>query len=300
IGFHVGPDDGDTDPVLLQWMAALDAAGIPFVLKSVDNAEPILQAQEMMAQSGVPHVLIYRRSGTFWDVPRYDLPPEEAAVIHWERHRDAFPPELDPARVWLETVNEVDKHRAEWLGLFAMKTAELAMNDGFNWAAFGWSSGEPEPYHWRGPAMLDFLRLAAEHPDRIAIALHEYSLNATDISTIYPWRVGRFQLLFEAVDEARIPRPTVLITEWGWTHEVVPAPEVALPQIAWANWLYSAYPEVQGAAIWYLGVGSQFGDIAALTRLLIEPVHAYTLHNYFAAEPGWGRVNTIPFMPPDW
>jgi hypothetical protein len=298
IGFHVGPDDGDTDPELLQWMAALDAAGIPFVLKSVDNAEPIMEAQEMMAASGVPHILIYRRSdggSTHWDVPNYALPPEEAAIVHWERHRDAFPPELDPDRLWLETVNEVDKHQANWLGIFARKTAELAMADGFRWAAFGWSSGEPEPYHWRDPAMLDFLRLAADHPDRVAIALHEYSLSPADVADGYPWLVGRFQLLFEVVDNAGIPRPTVLITEWGWTHTHVPQPQDALPQIAWANWLYAAYPEVLGAAIWYLGPG--FGGIASRAQLLISPVQHDSLHNYFVAEPGWGRVDTTLFQP---
>jgi hypothetical protein len=299
IGFHVGPDDGPTDPLLLDWMAALDAAGIPFVLKSVDNAEPIMEAQEMLRASGVPHVLIYRRSdggNTFWDVPNYNLPPEQAAVVHWERHRDAFPPELDPELVWLETVNEVDKNRAHWLGLFARKTGLLALEDGFRWAAFGWSAGEPEPYHWRDPAMLDFLRLAGDHPDRIAVALHEYSYEQNEVAEGYPWMVGRFQLLFEAVDLAGIPRPTVLITEWGWTHEQLPTTAVALSQIAWANWLYSAYPEVQGAAIWYLGPG--FADIASRARLLIEPVREYTLHHYFEAQPGWGRVDTTLFAPP--
>src|SRR5690606_3719998 len=96
IGFHVGPDDGDTDPELLAWMAALDAAGIPFVLKSVDNAEPVMQTVEMKVASGVRHVIIYRRRGNPWDVPRFDRPPEEAAALHWALHRDNFPPELRP------------------------------------------------------------------------------------------------------------------------------------------------------------------------------------------------------------
>lgn len=297
IGFHVGPDNGDTDPELLAWMAALDAAGIPFVLKSVDNAEPVLQALEMKVASGVPHVIIYRRSGDAWDVPRYDLPAEEAAVIHWERHRDNFPLELRPYKdqLWIETVNEVDKERASWLGLFAQKTAELALADGFNWAAFGWASGEPDAAHWRIPAMLDFLRLAAAHPDRLAIALHEYSYDRDDVSEGYPWLVGRFQLLFEVLDDYRIPRPTVLITEWGWTHEELPAPEVALEQIAWANWLYAAYPQVRGAAIWYLG--PNFGGISEQAQRLIEPVREYTLHNYFEVATGWGRIDVTLFWP---
>jgi len=297
IGFHVGPDDGDTDPELLAWMAALDAAGIPFVLKSVDNAEPVEQAIEMKVASGVPHVIIYRRSVDAGDVPRYDLPPDEAAVIHWERHRDNFPLELRPYKdqLWLETVNEIDKERAAWLGLFAQKTARLAILDGFNWAAFGWSSGEPEAEHWRVPEMRDFLRLVAAHPDRLAIAVHEYSLDPDDVSEGYPWLVGRFQHLFEVADSYRIRRPTVLITEWGWTHEDLPGPETAMEQIAWASWLYAAYPQVKGAAIWYLG--PNFGGIREKTRLLIEPVREYTLHHYFEVEPGWGQIDVTLFWP---
>jgi hypothetical protein len=297
IGFHVGPDDGDTDPELLAWMAALDAAGIPFVLKSVDNAEPVLQALEMKVASGVPHVIIYRRSGAGLDVPIYTLPPEDAAVVHWERHRLDFPQELLPYKdqFWLETVNEIDKERVSWLGLFAQETAELAMADGYNWAAFGWASGEPDVEHWAAPEMLDFLRLAGAHPDRLAIAVHEYSYDRDDVSEGYPWLVGRFQLLFEVVDARRIPRPTILITEWGWTHEELPTPEAALEQIAWANWLYAAYPQVRGAAIWYLG--PNFGGISERARLLIEPVREYALHHYFEVEPGWGKVDVTLFWP---
>ena len=84
IGFHVGIS-GNTAG-LEQWMRALDAAGIPFFLKSVDNAQPIFLAQEMMRQSGVPHVLVYRKSAQGgsdydWDVPNYSLPPDQAAEL---------------------------------------------------------------------------------------------------------------------------------------------------------------------------------------------------------------------------
>ena len=266
-------------------MRALDAAGIPFFLKSVDNAQPIFIAQELMKQSGVPHVLVYRKaaggSSYDWNVPNYSLPPAQAAEIHWQMHRDAFPPELDPSLVWLETINEVDKNVAEWLGQFALKTAELALNDGFRWAAFGWASGEPEPADWQTPSMVAFLRLAGNNPDRLAIALHEYSYLVDDIDHEYPYKIGRFQALFQIADELGIPRPTVLITEWGWTYEKVPAPEQALQDIAWASRLYAPYPEVKGAAIWFLG--GQFADIANLTQQLIEPMTRYSLQNYFSA-----------------
>ncbi len=279
IGFHAGV--GGTMEGLEEWMRALDAAGVPFFIKTADNAEPVYIAQELMKQSGVPHTLVYRKASgdDDYDVPFYDLPPEEAARIHWEKHIAAFPPELDPSLVWLETINEVDKGRSEWLAEFALATAQMALRDGYNWAAFGWSSGEPQPADWQSPAMLEFLRLAGENPDRIAIALHEYSYELDDIGHQYPFKIGRFLELFRICDQYGIPRPTVLITEWGWTYESVPEPEQALRDIAWAARLYAPYPEVKGAAIWFLGDG--YSEIEHETQRLIQPVTAYSLQHYF-------------------
>ena len=298
IGFHVGP--GGNREGLDDWMTSLDAAGVPFFLKSVDDYGPLLEAQALMEASGVPHILVYRLSngqndGYEYDLPNYNLDPETAAQVHWQKHLEKFPPGLDPQNVWLETVNEVDKNRSEWLGQFALETARLALRDGYRWAAFGWSSGEPEPEDWESPSMLAFLRLAAQNPDQLAIALHEYSLTVDDIGSIYPWRVGRFQHLFQACDENGIKRPTVLITEWGWEYQHVPEPSVAIVDIQWAAWLYSAFPEVRGAAIWYLGPG--FGDIADEAQKLISPVTDYSLSNYFEIVPGQGKIEPSLLAP---
>ncbi len=282
IGFHVGVG-GNTEG-LDTWMRELDAAGVPFFLKSVDNAEPLYVAQEMMRQSGVPHTLVYRKvsGGAFVNVPNYELSPEEAALHNWQLHTEAFPPELDPSLVWMETMNEVDKERSEWLAQFALVMGQLAVENGRKWAAFGWSSGEPEPTDWESPAMLQFLRFAGDHPDQIAIAVHEYSYKLDDIRDGYPYKIGRFLELFRIADKYGIPRPTVLITEWGWTYEFVPDPALAMADIAWAARLYAPYPQVKGAAIWYLGQGDTFGDIANLTQRLITPMRVYALTNYFA------------------
>lgn len=293
IGFHVGIGGNTTG--LEEWMRRLDAAGVPFFLKSVDNAQPILFAQELRRQSGVPHVLVFRKAagGDYdWDVPNYDAPPDIAAQQHWQAHVEAFPPELDRSMVWLETINEIDKNEAEWLGQFALTTAELALRDGFNWAAFGWASGEPEPHQWQTPSMLAFLRLAGQYPDRLAVALHEYSYEVDDIGDAYPYKIGRFQELFRIADANGIPRPTVLITEWGWTYEHVPPPDEALADIAWAAQLYAPFPEVKGAAIWYLGSG--FADIHNETQQLIRPLTLFTLQNYFAAPQ---PPNKAPIQP---
>lgn len=303
IGFHhgMGGIAGD-DPEFVQMLEDLDAAGVPIFLKSADNAQPIYIAQELMRTSGVSHTLVFRRvngsdSNYHYDVPVYALPPADAAALHWQKHMEGFPPELDPSLIWIETINEVDKERSEWLAQFAIETAQIAMANGFRWAAFGWSSGEPEREHWESPWMLEFLRLAGEHPDQIAIALHEYSYTRTLISRWYPHLLGRFQELFDVCDVYGIPRPTVLITEWGWEYKNVPSPEEALEDIAWASWLYAAYPQVKGAAIWYLGGGPTFGNIHEQTRLLITPVRDYSLRHYFGYTPGAGAINPLLFMP---
>ena len=301
IGFHAGING--TMEGLEEWMRQLDAAGVPFFIKTADNAEPVYIAQELMKQSGVPHTLVFRNAagGDDYNVPFYDLPPEEAARIHWQKHIEAFPPELDPDLVWLETINEVDKNRSEWLAQFALATAQLALRDGYKWAAFGWASGEPEPEDWQSPAMLEFLRLAAANPDRIAIALHEYSYLVDDIGHEYPYKMGRFLELFRICDQYGIARPAVLITEWGWTYEEVPEPEQALRDIAWANRLYAPYPQVKGAAIWFLGGedGGDYGSISIQTQRLIRPLTDYSLQHYFTAPlpPNQAAVDPAPYAP---
>jgi hypothetical protein len=294
IGFHTGMGGNTTG--LSQFMVELDAAGVPFFLKSADNAAPIYEAQQLMQASGVPHTLVFRRTGLSYDQPDYSLTPQQAAANHWQHHMAAWPPELDPSLVWIETVNEVDKNRADWLGQFALATAALAQRDGFRWAAFGFSSGEPEPEHWAVPSMRQFLALAAQNPTWLAVALHEYSFDDTNIAHAYPYLVGRFQALFQVCDQYNLGRPTILITEWGWHAETLPEPDLALDHIAWANWLYAAYPQVKGAAIWYLGGG--FGGIADLAQQLIAPLNQYAQSHYFIYTPGRGTIDPAIFVPP--
>ncbi len=294
IGFHVTLLEPDETAVLDNWLARLDEAGVPVFLKTVDNAEPLYKAQELRRESGVPHVLVYRSTGA---VPHYELPAAQAAQIHWAYHRDLFPPELDPSQVWIETLNEPDRTKAEWLGQFALETARLAMADGYRWAAFGFAAGEPEPEQWQTPAMQAFLQLAAENPDRLAVALHEYSYLKEDIGHEYPYKIGRFQELFAIADGMGIARPTVLVTEWGWEHDNIPSAGEAMDDIKWASRLYAAYPEVQGASIWNLGVGCCFGDISDQVQEIIDPLTEYSLTKYYALPSEQSAVDPNRFQP---
>jgi len=298
IGFHVTfLEESDQ---LDGYMQRLDAEGVPFFLKSVDNAEPLYKAQELMKVSGVEHTLVYR--STLYDVPDYALDPVLAAETYWELEKAIWPPELDPSVVWLETMNELDKTRSEWLAQFSLRTAQLALRDGRRWAAFGWAAGEPEPSDWESPAMLELLRLIAANPDQLAIALHEYSYTADDIGDDYPHKVGRFLDLFRVADEHDIPRPTVLITEWGWSYDHIPAEPLAMEDITWAARLYAAYPQIKGAAIWNLGkledtllpLNTQVAD-------LIDNMLAFSLDTTFSAPapPAQTPLNAGLFPPPN-
>lgn len=298
IGFHVTflEENDELDP----YMTRLDSEGVPFFLKSVDNAEPLFKAQELMKQSGVPHTLVYR--STAYDVPPYDMDPVVAAETHWELEKAGWPPELDRGTVWLETMNEPDKARSEWLAQYALRTAQLALRDGHRWAAFGWSSGEPEPEDWESPAMLDMLRLIAANPDRLAIALHEYSYTTDDIGHEYPYKVGRFMELFRVADEHDIPRPTVLITEWGWTYDNIPPEPRAMEDVAWAASLYGAFPQVLGAAIWNLGnIDGKFLNLNTQMQGLIDNMLAISLDSVFSAPapPEQAPLDPSLYPPPN-
>lgn len=301
IGFHTGGGGGNATG-LGEWMNSLNAAGVPFFLKSADATGPIKQAQDIMkaneaAGRFVDHTLVFRLTENRFEAPFYDLSltPEEAAAISWPLNRDGVHPELEKEYFWLETLNEPGRYgnegqyQIERLGRFSLESAKLAVADGYRYAAFAFSVGVPEPEDWEHPAMLEFLRYAGDHPDAVAVALHEYSLTSSFIDAGYPYHVGRFQALFNVCDKYGIPRPTVLITEWGWEYDNVPLPVPAVEDMAWASWLYAAYPQVKGAAVWYLG--PKFGDIANQAQKLILPLRDYALSHYFIIDPGIGQID---------
>jgi hypothetical protein len=274
IGFHVGPAGNQEG--LVEYLEALADAGVPAFIKSVDDYSFCVQALDYNPDN----ITVFRMTGDSLEQPDRNLPAETSAEQHWARILDALPPEFDQ-RTWLEVMNEPGRHRADWLGRFALRTAQLALRDGYRFAAFGWTAGQPEPEDWETPEMLEFLHLASQHPAQIGIALHEYSFDVEDIAHLYPDLVGRFQALFQICDRNDIPRPTVLLTEWGWEPRDVPPVDQAMADIVWASRLYAAYPQVEGAAIWYLGGGF---DIADQAQRLIAPLRDYATTSYFIVE----------------
>ncbi len=317
IGFHTGVG-GNTDGIG-DYFRKLNDAGVPIFLKSVDSDGQIREVQELMkaneaAGRYVPHTLVFRLTDSRFHAPYDDLglTPEEAAEVSWQLNRDNWPKTLDKQYVWFETYNEPGRYgydgnlQIERLGRFSLATAKLAVEEGYRYAALSWSPGVPEPEDWEHPAMLEFLRYAGQHPDQVAVALHEYSLSANYIAPpppedpekdppMYPYGVGRFQFLFDVCDKYGIPRPTVLITEWGWTHDTIPEPIPAIEDINWASWLYAAYPTIHGASIWHLGRGDN--GIHNQTQRLIAPLADYAASHYFIIDPGIGQIDPGIFEP---
>lgn len=295
IGFHTGP--GGNRNGIGDYFRGLTAAGIRAHVKSVDDYGPCWELIEMAKWSGIDHQVVFRLStagqsdGFDYDVPQYNLDPIAAAYIHWQATLAKLPPEFNRDRCWLEVINEVDKDKANWLGAFACKISELALEQGYKVLLFGWSAGEPETVNWLEPDMIRFLRLAEANPDRVGVALHEYSYQHNYLLEPEPiWMIGRFIHLFAAVDSMGIGRPTIFITEFGWTLNTVQEPATAVWQLYECAVLYAKYPEIKAAAIWYLGPG--FGGIADFAQRLIAPVTQEALDwaNY---EPSHEYVNGI-------
>ena len=103
IGFHTG--GGGTFNGLGKWEHCLDAAGVPFAVKSVPNSRTagMGDAAELRVRSGVPHAIVFRRccdafelpacaiasASTAWSSCTMDNAQQEAEA-HWQRHLQAY------------------------------------------------------------------------------------------------------------------------------------------------------------------------------------------------------------------
>jgi hypothetical protein len=301
IGFHTGP--GGNRRGIGDYWKALDAAGIPAINITVDDAGPAFELDQIAQVSGVEHINVYRVhikiSGFNADVPIYGIDPDEAAEIWWETMYMHLPPELmdglTNGRIWLIAGNEVDKNRASWLGYWALGVAKRANAVGISIAAFGWSSGEPEYDHWLEPGMVEYLKYCAEYPNKAGLAIHEYSYTM-DLNDGIGYLIGRFTYILDVCNSLGIQAPKILITEFGWTYTDVPEPTKAIDQMIPIAELYEAYPEILGAMIWYLGIG--FSDIANQAQRLIAPVTEIALEWGYYVPPEGDKMDLANFFIP--
>eukprot|EP00054_Salpingoeca_dolichothecata_P018815 m.116178 g.116178 ORF g.116178 m.116178 type:complete len:319 (-) comp23024_c1_seq1:37-993(-) len=286
VGFHLGP--GGNHDNIGTYMEQLDAAGLPFVIKDVDEYAPLAQAAALRNKSGIPHVIIWRN--TNMDSVNYNNPPAQEALDHWQKNIAALPAGFDKTNVWLEVINEPDQTKCDWLGQFGVTVANLSMAQGYKVSMFGFATGNPPvgssaPNCWEAPGMLDYLRIAGQHPDVLGVALHEYALTL-NITSEYPWLVGRFHFLYETCENYSIPLPTTHITEFGWTGCNVKLPPSAgiadIDEVMRTSpYAYAKYPSIKGAFIWYLG--PWHCDISDEADQLVLPVLNYTIASHHAS-----------------
>lgn len=299
IGLHLGNQPsafgyGD-------YVRALDKARIPAVCMSVggEGLGDIVAVWD--SGSTVQHVAVVRYmpdtppgSPPVQDVPRYELTEEQAAVHWWSWYKPKIGAEVirHKNKIVLKAGNELDKQHSEWLAGFNIILYDIMQNDPdgpFRLGAFGFAAGEPEPEHWRGPVMLEYLRLCAADPVGAAVVLHEYSYTST-LQSGYPFKIGRFQDLFLACAENGIARPWVYVHEFGWEQGTVPGEEEAMSQLPWAAALYAKYKEVRGAGLWSLQSTGGYSDpvtgkhISQQVQPLIEPIKQYSLTAQFPDE----------------
>jgi len=226
----------------------------------------------------------FRWTGPEFEFLDYTLSPQDAANQHMSIILDRialaadFRPEL-----WLVSVNEPDKARSAWIGQTCFHIGELMLEHGLKWLAPAWSGGEPEPYQWDG--WQNYLRLCAQYPDRLGVAVHEYTFNTlVSPRMAAPHLIGRFQWLHDFCDAQGIARPTIWVTEWGWEYENVPSPETAIADIEWtyAN-LLAHNPNVKAICIWYLGSG--FAKIADQAVKIMPHLQNWLVTRDFGTTP---------------
>jgi hypothetical protein len=268
----------------------LNAAGILVAMKGTDDAGLCFGAQMSGELHEIENTLIYRVStkgqndGYDYDVPNYTLPPDEAADIHRAAKRAKWPPELIPAKVWDEPVNEIrakpdsnkpnynNMHPVDWIGWFMLEYAKLANADGFKVCGPGFNAGEPGDdgaglidavNQYSQPGMLAYLEYAAENPTQAALSVHEYTQDLLPYENSYPHKLGRFQAAIAAADNNGIPRTfPIFVTEFGWEYEKVPSWETAVPLLEKYSLLSAQFPQLQAAALWSLREG--WGGISDL------------------------------------
>lgn len=275
IGFHVAANCGGCGGIESYWQA-LDAAGAPFMVYSANDGGLIARA------AAYPRaVLVYRDVEASTVNPAdYATPPEQMAATYWARTLARLPAAVVAlrGRCWLELLNEPGREpaQAEWVGGLMVAMARLALAQGWQVCGPGWAPGNPEPEAWRGAAWSEYLRMCAAHPERVAVSLHEYSLD-DDIHAGESWLVGRFRFVHDAADALRVRRPTLFVTEAGWTLNSMPPDEQARRDIDWLARLYGQHANIRGAALWTLQAGAGNGRLPARLNALMPWLTRYTI-----------------------
>ena len=285
IGLHVAANCGGCGGISGYW-AALDAAGVPFVVYSANDAGLLARAAVFGRA-----ILVYRDVEASTVNPAdYARPTAEMAGYYWQRTMERLPAAVHAlrGRVWLELLNEPGREpaQARWVGALMAGMARLALADGWRVCGPGWAPGNPEPEAWLTPEWTDYLRLCASQPGRVAVSVHEYALS-DDIGAGWGWLVGRFRFVHEAADRAGLRRPMIFISEAGWTLNSMPPDDQAKRDIERMARLYAEHANIAGANLWTLQAGAGNGNLPTRLNALMGWLTNWTIATELpdAAEP---------------
>ena len=252
LGFHAGV--GGYFPADL--IRTINRRGLRAFVKVVDDDGRANEALKIGRDHGVENVVVYRISkwgkgaGVEVDAPQMAENPTPADW--WQRHISRIYSGLDP-QVWLELSNETENGTYAWQGkLFYQVARDFALPAGRRICVPGSNSGEPES--WNG--WEDYLRLAADQPDKVAISVHFYAWGVgaqagENWDTYYPDHIGRESRIYAVCDRIGVAYPTIHITEAGFAHDRVPdwSPVVDDYMKKMARYV-AERPNMTGAALW--------------------------------------------------
>jgi hypothetical protein len=150
-----------------------------------------------------------------WAVFKRDLPTdhdplitavslenEQRGWLGWKQEGDTGPPQGPIPGMEDEGWGSAEGWQAFYTAL------EILKEPGYRYFAFAYSGGLPEFGVWETPGMRAYLELCADNPDRLGVALHEYSFNDDLFANNVQWgsrpseargdTIFRFWYLFDA------------------------------------------------------------------------------------------------------
>ena len=290
IGFHFGSQSQARG--YGEYVRELDSAGIPATVMSV-GGEGFGDIKGVWDNgSTVPHVAVIRCL-SHNDVPRYDLPIDDAVADWLDRYCPTIGPDVIQyhERTITKHGNELDRNKIVWLADFYIALHPRFL-DRMGWqqhqiCIFNFAGGNPDPDQWE--LIIPQLKIFADNPDKFIVGCHEYSFDDTNI-----WNtdgggnllIGRFKYLFDTCDANNIKRPLYAIHEWGWRDKKIPdSTNQSMSDIDAVNELYCKYPEIIGAGIWTLQKWQGSG-INLEVEKLIPPVKELTLNKRYEVVEG--------------